>query len=166
MSTGSAVLPGEPDRSGRAGGPGSPAAADTGPGLITFSVGARLYATALTSVREVVRLVGLTDLDGMQPPHAGVVDLRGTCLPVLDLRREPAVDTGDLLVLDSPDGALVGVAVDRVRAVLDRAELPGSFAGAQRTLPSYVLGVLRGDDGPVFLVDLAQMARPRAEAQT
>lgn len=127
------------------------------PGFVTFCVGVREYATSLTHVREVVRLVGLTDLDGMQPPLAGVLDLRGACLPVLDLRHDRRPDAGDVLVVDAPDGSLVGVAVDRVRAVVDAADLPQS-AGAGG-LPPYVLGVLRGPSGLVFRVDLHAMAQ-------
>jgi chemotaxis signal transduction protein len=134
----------------------------TEPGLVTFALGRREYATPLTSVREVVRLEQLADLPGMTPPLAGVLDLRGTSLPVLDLRVGATADTrGDVLVLErgqDHDGAQVGVAVDRVRAVVARAELPPAGAGADEgVLPSYVLEVLRGKDGPVFLVDLEQM---------
>ncbi len=130
------------------------------PGLITFSLGRRDYATPLADVREVVRLEGLADLPGMAPPLAGVLDLRGVALPVLDLRvGATAEDRGDVLVLDRPgSGSGVGVAVDRVRAVVDRSELPASGAGAEEgVLPAYVVEVLRGKTGPVFLVDLEQM---------
>ena len=131
-------------------------------GLVTFAVGRREYATALASVREVVRLEQLADLPGMTPPLAGVLDLRGSSLPVLDLRIGATADTrGDVLVLErgqGHDGAQVGVAVDRVRAVVPRTELPPAGAGADEgVLPSYVLEVLRGKDGPVFLVDLERM---------
>lgn len=130
------------------------------PGLITFTLGSRDYATPLAAVREVVRLAGLADLPGMRPPLAGVLDLRGVALPVLDLRvGAGAEDRGDVLVLDR-DGTEsgIGVAVDRVRAVVDQGELPPAGAGAEEgVLPSYVVQVLRGQRGPVFLVDLEQM---------
>lgn len=131
-----------------------------GAGLITFSLGRREYATPLADVREVVRLEGLADLPGMAPPLAGVLDLRGAALPVLDLRVGATAETrGDVLVLDREGTeAGVGVAVDRVRAVVDRLELPASGAGAEEgVLPAYVVEVLRGKTGPVFLVDLEQM---------
>lgn len=132
-------------------------------GLVTFRLGEREYATALSDVREVVRLEGLTDLPGMVPPLAGVLDVRGSALPVLDLRRGEAGDRGDVLVLEHGRGALldastVGVAVDQVRAVLPEGALP--LAGApteQGVLPGYVVEVLRGASGVVFLVDLARM---------
>jgi purine-binding chemotaxis protein CheW len=130
--------------------------------LVTFALGSREYATPLPSVREVVRLEGLSDLPGMAPPLAGVLDLRGTSLPVLDLRVGATAQTrGDVLVLErgQADGeGSVGVAVDRVRAVVMRDELPQAGPGADDgVLPSYVLEVLRGAAGPVFLVDLEQM---------
>ena len=122
-------------------------------GLVTFRLGAREYATPLRAVREVVRLAGLVDLPGMTPPLAGVLDLRGTPLPVLDLREGAGPGApGDVLVLEragedgpaasvdsaSPGvgalgvgalgvGALgvgaIGVAVDQVRAVIGPGEL-------------------------------------------
>jgi chemotaxis signal transduction protein len=125
-------------------------------GLITFVLGERGYATPLDAVREVVRLERLADLPGMTPPLAGVIDLRGTALPVLDLRLGAAPGArGDVLVLEGADGP-VGVAVDQVRAVVDAGEL-GEGTAAGDELPSYVREVLRGQDGPVFLVDLPEM---------
>lgn len=127
--------------------------------LVTFVLGAREYATSLAAVREVVRLEGLAELPGMAPPLAGVLDLRGASLPVLDLRVGAAPDArGDVLVLDRADST-VGIAVDRVRAVVSRDDLAVAGPGAEEgVLPSYVLEVLRGPRGPVFLVDLEQMA--------
>jgi purine-binding chemotaxis protein CheW len=127
-------------------------------GLVTFVLGERVYATPLSSIREVVRLEGLADLPGMTPPLAGVLDLRGTALPVLDLRIGADADSrGDVLIMESGSADnLVGVAVDRVRAVVGADEL-GQAGAAGAELPSYVLEVLRGSQGPVFLVDLPQM---------
>jgi purine-binding chemotaxis protein CheW len=128
-------------------------------GLVTFVLGEREYATPLSSIREVVRLEGLTDLPGMTKPLAGVLDLRGTALPVLDLRLgDTGPDSrGDVLVMEgASEDALVGVAVDRVRAVVGADDL-GQGGAAGDELPSYVVEVLRGPSGPVFLVDLPQM---------
>jgi len=137
-------------------------------GLVTFRLGEREYATPLAEVREVVRLQGLADMPGMRPPLAGVLDLRGSALPVLDLR--PGVDRGargDVLVIDrgsSPavDGDVassgqVGVAVDQVRAVVSTADLPRAGAADRAVLPDYVVDVLRGERGVVLLVDLEAM---------
>ncbi len=131
---------------------------------ITFRLGSGEYATALSAVREVVRLAGLADLPGMTPPLAGVLDLRGTALPVLDLRPDRSSPRGDVLVLEhgpAGDGP-VGVAVDEVRAVVEPSALPPATGGSDGVLPAYVLEVLRGPRGAVFLVDLERMLAPAA----
>jgi purine-binding chemotaxis protein CheW len=130
-------------------------------GLVTFVLGTRDYATPLSAIREVVRLEELADLPGMTPPLVGVLDLRGTALPVLDLRPVSGADVrGDVLVIEGDD-ALVGVAVNKVTEVVDDLG-EGSAAGDE--LPSYVREVLRGKNGPVFLVDLAAMVEAARSA--
>jgi purine-binding chemotaxis protein CheW len=154
-------------------------------GLITFRLGDREYATALDDVREVLRLEGLVDLPGMAPPLAGVLDLRGTALPVLDL-RPAAGPSGDVLVLESAsvrhvgaeaaagtdavavssEPAVVGVAVDQVRAVVTVEELPRATTTPDTgLLPSYVVDVLRGPGGVVFLVDLHRLVDAARDRQ-
>lgn len=133
-------------------------------GLVTFVLGEREYATPLSSIREVVRLEGLADLPGMTPPLAGVLDLRGTALPVLDLRLSAGAEArGDVLVLEGDDGEFVGVAVDKVRAVVDEAELTDAGTAGQE-LPPYVVQILKGAAGTVFLVDLPKMVESAREA--
>jgi purine-binding chemotaxis protein CheW len=127
----------------------------TTPGYVMFRLGERTFATPLNDVREIVRLCGLESLPGAQPPLAGVLVLRGTPLPVLDVRDNGADDEGDVLVMDVADDA-VGVAVDGVLAVLHADELPDGDPPA-RTLPSYVVGVRRYRGGPVLLVDLHRL---------
>src|SRR5437016_3473837 len=90
-------------------------------GYVTFRIGDHEFAAALEGVREVLRLEGWTALPGMVAPMAGVVELRGTPLPVMDL-RPVASDRGDVLVLGEDDVA-IGVAVDGVVAVRGSEDL-------------------------------------------
>ncbi len=123
---------------------------------VTFELDGRRYATRIEVVREVVRLGELLRLPGMVAPLAGVLDLRGVSLPVVDIRREPSRD-GDIVVLDADDGE-VGFACDAVTAVLGSDALLPEESRMRAALPPYVEAVLRGPDGPVFLVDVRRMA--------
>ncbi|HVE63323.1 MAG TPA: chemotaxis protein CheW [Mycobacteriales bacterium] len=129
--------------------------------IVTFTLDGCDYATRIDRVREVVRLAELTRLPGMTAPLAGLLDLRGRSLPVLDLRTGGS-DVGDILVLDL-GGAGVGFACDRVTAVQESASLAPPEAGADPddtpsgVLPAYVEQVLRGPAGAVFLVDIEAM---------
>jgi purine-binding chemotaxis protein CheW len=127
-------------------------------GYVTFRLGEREFAAALDGVREVLRLEGLAALPGMVAPMAGVVELRGSPLPVMDLRA-PGSERGDVLVLADGDDT-VGVAVDGVIAVRDIDDLrSGEETAVPAGLPSYVIEVLRDTviDKPVLLVDLRRM---------
>ncbi|MFL6241066.1 MAG: chemotaxis protein CheW [Actinomycetes bacterium] len=127
-------------------------------GYVTFRIGEREFAAALDGIREVLRLDGLVSLPGMTAPMAGVVELRGAPLPVMDLRGVGA-SRGDVLVLAEGEDA-IGVAVDGVVAVRDVTELrPRAEAGVPAALPAYVVEVLHdiATDRPVLLVDLRRM---------
>ena len=131
-------------------------------GYVSFVMGGREMAGRLTEIREVVRATGIEALVGARAPVTGLVTLRGIPLPVVDLRAgaDPG-ESGDLLVLlDEGDGPL-GVAVDRVSAVLGPGDLTPLEKGETQSsaLPSYVLEVRRNATGqPVFVVAMRALA--------
>ena len=131
-------------------------------GYVTFRLGERVYAASLPAIREIVRLEGLEELPGMVAPMVGVLELRGYPLPIIDGRPAPEDGTprrGDILVLErTATHDAVGVVVDRVVSVLDGTELrKPSTAAPLSSLPPYVVNVLQGGHGQVFLVDLRQI---------
>ncbi|HEU0130179.1 MAG TPA: chemotaxis protein CheW [Mycobacteriales bacterium] len=121
---------------------------------VTFRLDGRELATRIELVREVVRLGELVTLPGMAAPLAGVLDLRGVSLPVVDVR--PGGGPGDVLVLHDGEREY-GFVCDAVSAVVGREALVEEESGAREALPDYVEAVLRGSGGPVFLVDPHRM---------
>lgn len=131
-------------------------------GYVTFAMGGRELAGRLVDVREVVRAVGIEPLAGARAPVTGLLTLRGMPLPVVDLRAaaEPG-DAGDVLVLLADDDGVLGLAVDRVVAVLGPDDLAPLTPGEHQPtgLPSYVLEVRRDASGrPVLVVALRALA--------
>jgi chemotaxis signal transduction protein len=138
-------------------------------GYLTFVMGGRDLAAPLAQVREIIRAVGVQALPGVRAPVTGLVELRGDPLPVVDLRGDPeavaraggGAEAGDVVVLlPGPEGP-VGVAVDRVLAVIEDGGLVADQAPRPVGLPSYVIEVVRtADDArrPVLLVDLRLLA--------
>jgi purine-binding chemotaxis protein CheW len=125
-------------------------------GYVVFRLGLRTFATSLDDVREIVRLHRLEPLLGAIPPLAGVLELRGAPLPVMDVRSTDCrPDEGDVLVM-TLDGDTVGIAVDAVEAVLHPDEL-GAASTPAKVLPAYVIGVCPSPTGPLLLVDLRRM---------
>ncbi|MBW2494617.1 MAG: purine-binding chemotaxis protein CheW [Deltaproteobacteria bacterium] len=88
-----------------------------------FEVGGRTIAIDVANVREVVRWQPVTPLPKSPALIEGVVDLRGTLVPVVDLGR--ALDesrvvptTGTRIVVAETDGLVVGLMVDSAVEVL------------------------------------------------
>ena len=131
-------------------------------GYVTFVMGGRELAGRLGDIREVVRAIGVESLAGARAPVTGLLILRGTPVPVVDLRTaaDPG-DTGDVLVLSAEGDGILGVAVDRVIAVLGPDDLAPLTPGEPRPsgLPPYVLEVRRDPAGrPIFVVALRALA--------
>ncbi len=140
-------------------------------GFVVFRLGGQSFATPLEQVREIVRLDGIEPLPAADPPLAGVTTLRGAALPVVDVRgdsgdvrgesRGPETGaSGELLVAEIA-GDLLGVAVERVLAVVPESDLPLAERSIAGVLPAYVVGVRDGQGGPVLEVDLAMLVNQK-----
>ena len=131
-------------------------------GYLTFVMGGRDLAAPLEQVREIIRAVGVQPLRGVRAPVTGLIELRGDPLPLVDLRAEPDMGgTGDVVVMvPGPEGP-VGVAVDRVLAVVEADGFVSDPGPRPIGLPAYVVEVLRTADAdyhPVLLIDLRLLA--------
>lgn len=129
------------------------------PSLLLFALDELRFALPLSQVRETVRAVAITPLAGAPGVVEGIVDVRGTVVPVLDLRarfrlppREVALS--DHLILADAGGRLVALRVDRaldVQVVDDDALTPTSTSEAAF---AHLAGVARLADGMVLVSDL------------
>jgi len=87
---------------------------------LVFTLGSDEYALDAGLVRELLRPPRLTRVPGAPAALAGLANLRGTALPVLDLRRvvrpglEPAMEPNRVVVVEVAEA--VGLMVDRVVA--------------------------------------------------
>ncbi len=92
------------------------------PGLwrgVGFRVGRERLASAYAEVVEILPLPALTPVPGAQPWMLGVANVRGTLLPVVDLRqfldgeRTPLTESQRVLVVRQPGGN-VAVTIDEL----------------------------------------------------
>jgi purine-binding chemotaxis protein CheW len=92
--------------------------------FVTFVVEGRTYGIAIGAVREIIRWTRVTPLPN-QPAHArGVINLRGTIVPVHDLRArlsgEPTVASDThVIVIVTVGTQTIGVLVDAVSDILE-----------------------------------------------
>jgi len=145
--------------------------------LLLFRLGGRqLFGVNVFKVQEVLRRPGLFQVPGLPAQFAGVADVRGRSVPVLDLglaighpEREPEADTapGYLVVTEfnrSVQGFLVS-GVERIVNIAVEDIHPPPELGAEST---YLTAVTRFQGELIQVIDvesvLADIAQLRSEA--
>lgn len=137
--------------------------ADLDQQVVIFRLAESSYAVEIAAVREIIRPQPITFVPQAPPFVVGVINLRSSIVPVLDLRRRCALPAGEetrdsrVVVVQVGDQS-VGLQVDGVsevislpREVIEPAS--GLIRGAQEQL---LRGVARLDDRLVMLLDLSK----------
>ena len=128
--------------------------------ILVFAVDSDRYALPASNVEQVLRSVAITDLPGAPLVVEGVVNVRGTIVPVLDLRcrfglPERPVTLSDLLIVASAGSRRVAFRADAGATI--RKIDPASFARTNDSLTQsrYVAGLAKLPDGIIVIHDLA-----------
>jgi chemotaxis signal transduction protein len=127
------------------------------PRLLLFAVHGRSCACELSAVREIIPYRKPTRLPGAPPFVAGLVNVRGSIVTVIDLGVRlggDAVDAehGSIVLIEGEGGGgtkVVGLAVDELRDVQRVPSGAIEAPSADTALDGLVRGVLQaGPDGP------------------
>ena len=98
---------------------------------LTFTLEDETYGFNIQSIKEVLEVPEITRIPGNQPYMAGVINLRGNIIPLVDLRRkfqmvktELTSNTSIIIVEVLFDNELImlGILVDSVKKVLKLSE--------------------------------------------
>ena len=138
------------------------AAATVGTEYLSFGLGENEYSVDIMSVREIRGWTRTTSLPHSPEYVRGVINLRGSVLPVIDLAVRlglPATDPEDrnvIIVVDA-DGRSMGLRVDAVSDILtlteDQLHPPPDVATSPGTRFVQALTIL--DDKMVRILDLS-----------
>ena len=132
--------------------------------LACFRVGAELYALDIMRIKEIVRPQKLTPVPKAPSFIEGVINLRGSVIPVADMRKrfDQPIDADtrkNRIVICALSGRNIGLLVDEVKEVkrFTRKEISPSPQFIQGAQADYFLGVARCDDDLILLVDLEKV---------
>jgi purine-binding chemotaxis protein CheW len=136
---------------------------------VTLAVAGETYAVAASAVSEVVKLQPLTRIPAMPRCVRGLMNLRGTVIPVVDLAQQLGAGETELTdrtcvaVVDTPEAdgvrSLMGVIGDEVQDVVlvDETALEAPPAFGSRVPPAYLAGIARVGEKAVLVLDLARI---------
>jgi purine-binding chemotaxis protein CheW len=135
---------------------------------ITFKLGDELFAIDVAHVREVLDLTEITRVPTAPPYMRGVVNVRGSAVPVVDLRHKfglpPAPDSVNtrIVVIELPlDGEItvVGGLADSVHEVLEleRSQIREPPRIAMRWRADMIDGLGKKGEQFIIVLDIARV---------
>ncbi len=132
---------------------------------LTFRLDEEVFAFDISKVREVLDYISVTRVPQMPEFLRGVINLRGSVVPVVDLRlkfgmvqTEKTVNTCVIIVEVAVDGesAVLSALADSVQEVLDLE--PGQLAPAprigSRLRTDFIKGMGKRDDRFIIILDI------------
>jgi purine-binding chemotaxis protein CheW len=116
-----------------------------------ISFGGELFTIDLNSVREVFIVESITPVPGMPSGFVGVTNLRGTIIPLLDLRPMFGLDAGVALqyaVVLQHSNWQIGILVDAVPKIhtLSKDQFFPAPTGTGEGVGPFVSSVVKMDD--------------------
>ncbi len=132
--------------------------------LITFGIESQLFGIDIMTIREIRAWSPVTRLPRVPEYVAGVVNLRGTVLPVIDLSVRlgwPATETTPRtpIVVTEFEGQSRGLIVHDVNDIvsIDGETMQQPDAGAHDEISHFLLGIAPLDDQMVMVLDLKKL---------
>lgn len=132
---------------------------------LTFTVNEEIYALNVLNVREVLEFSRLSKVPRMPDFMRGIINLRGSIVPVIDLKlkfglgmTEKSIDTSIIVCeLEMDDEMIVmGLMTDSVREVinLDSADIePTPYVGAKIDT-AFIQGMGKKDDEFLIILNM------------
>jgi purine-binding chemotaxis protein CheW len=134
---------------------------------LAFALGGQPYAVPILAVQEIRRYAPPTPLPNVPNYVLGVINLRGTVVPVFDLRMrfglfEPTFDRLTVIVIVVVGQRHVGIVADDVSKVIsvDKNAFRPSPDLASHIDISFVAGLMRDGDQLVTLLDVDRLLAP------
>ena len=128
---------------------------------LTLALQDEIFAIEAEQVREILDLVPVTEVPNAAPFAAGLINVRGTVVPLADLRvmfgmdrPDPTPDTRIVVIEMDIDGepTVAGIVADKVLDVadIDTAAIEEAPKVGMRWRPEFVRGI--GKHGQDFIV--------------
>jgi len=135
---------------------------------LTFFVGGDEYAIAILRVREIIEYGHVTHVPSTPPCISGVINLRGSVLPVIDLAVkfglppiQPTKQTCIVVVEVEWDGeqTIVGVVADAVNQVieLNESNIQPPPAFGTRIQLEFLRGLGEVENGFILIIDIDRL---------
>ena len=129
--------------------------------LVVFDLADEVYGVEINTVREIIRMQAVTSVPDAPEFIEGVMNLRGSVIPIVDLRKRFGLPAGEMtadtrVVVVDISGEGIGVIVDAVTEVLRITESSIEPASSVVTTEDsyYIQGIAKLTDRLLILLDI------------
>ena len=135
---------------------------------LTFTLGGEMFAVGILNVKEIIEFGSITEIPMMPPFIRGVINLRGSVVPVIDLscrfggEKSKVSRRTCIVIIELSEGDErqdVGVVVDAVSEVLEipqsEIEPPPAFGAKIRT--DFITGMGKVSGKFVIILNVAKV---------
>ena len=129
--------------------------------LVVFELADEAYGVDINRVQSIIRMQAITVVPGAPQFIEGIINLRGSIVPVVDLRKRfelppPPDGLEAVIVIVELDGMEIGIIVDKVTDVTkvmeEAIEPPSPLLASIDT--AYLRGIAKLEERMVILLDL------------
>jgi len=138
--------------------------------FLTFNLGEELYGVDILRVQEIKGYTAVTKIPNTPPHIKGVLNLRGTIVPIVELRTKFGMPTIDytaftVIIVVVVRDKVMGLVVDAVSDVLniDKKHIQAPPQFGVKVDVSFLNGIGKSGDKLVALLDIDRML-PEEEA--
>jgi purine-binding chemotaxis protein CheW len=128
---------------------------------VTFHLNEEVYAFEALRVQEIIELTNVTKVPHLPDYMKGVINLRGTIIPVVDLKQKFIMGSGDYkkhtcIIVTEFSGGVMGLIVDAVSDILnlDRESISATPSFGTRINTEFIAGMGRVGDNLVLVLDV------------
>ena len=128
---------------------------------LTFVLGAEQYGIEILKVQEIKGYSAITPIPNTPPYLKGVMNLRGTIVPVVDLRSKFAMDEAEynqftVIIVVKVGPKVMGLIVDAVSDVLNipRVDIQATPEFGAEVDAAFISGMAKAGEKLVVLLDI------------
>lgn len=132
--------------------------------FVTFTIGNEVFGVAVLKVQEIIGMTHITHVPNTLPYMKGVINLRGSVVPVIDMRKKIGLDEIEytaftVIIITEIKGKLIGMIVDSVEDVVaipvEKIQDPIHFTSQVAT--DYIKGIGQLNNSLIIILDVDKL---------
>ncbi|MFA7353237.1 MAG: chemotaxis protein CheW [Sulfurimonadaceae bacterium] len=131
---------------------------------LTFFLGDEQYGIAIERIKEIIAMMKITSVPKIPPYMRGVINLRGSIIPIIDTRLRFAMDSREAdmhtaIIIVEVEKVNIGFIVDRVEEVasIDTLNLSAPPKFGSQIDTDFISSVAQIEENVVMILDVLKL---------